>query len=148
MENIWEKFDKNVDLELLQKDIDNAKDNKREFEDVPEGNYEVKITKMELKESKNGDPMMSVHMKIIAGKYENQYLFLNQVILKPYSIHLAKEFLKSLETEVVIEFQSYAQFYKLLNEVMENIEELEYQVAFSKNKGGFSVYEIKEVYRK
>lgn len=62
MENIWEKFDKNVDLELLQKDINNAKDNKREFEDVPEGNYEVKITKMELKESKNGDPMMSIHM--------------------------------------------------------------------------------------
>jgi len=44
--SIWEKFDKKVDLEALSQDINNIKDNKREFEDVPEGNYEVKITKM------------------------------------------------------------------------------------------------------
>lgn len=150
MNNIWEKFDQTVDLEALSQDIENAKDNKREFEDVPEGNYEVKITKIELKESKKGDPMISIHMKIVAGKYENQYLFMNLVIAKAYSIHLAKEFLKSLETEVVIDFQSYAQFYKLLDEVMDYIEEreLEYQVKFTKNKNGFSVFEIKEVYVK
>jgi len=94
--------------------------------------------------------MMSIHMKIVAGKYENQYLFYNQVVATAFGIHMAKEFLKSLETEIEIEFERYFQFDNLINNLMDYIEnkELEYQVKYSKNKKGFSVFEIKEVYVK
>ena len=148
--SIWDKFDKEVDLEALNKDINDVKDNKREFTEVPEGNYEVKITNMELKQSKKGDPMLSIYMKIIAGKYENQYLFYNQVVTKGFGIHMASEFLRSLDTKTDVKFERYSQFDNLINDIFDDIEneELEYQVEFSKNNKGFSVFNIKEVYTK
>ena len=48
----YSKFEQNVDLDALQKDVQNAKDT--EFEDVPDGAYIVSIDKMEIKETKAG----------------------------------------------------------------------------------------------
>ena len=53
----FSKFDKQVDLEGLKKDIEDSANN--DFKEVPHGTYEVAITKLELKESKKGDPMVA-----------------------------------------------------------------------------------------
>ena len=48
MTNIWEKFDKVIDVEGLQKDVQEAAKNSTNYRQVPHGQYEVKIEKMEL----------------------------------------------------------------------------------------------------
>lgn len=75
----YSKFDQNVDLDALQKDVLNAKDS--EFEDVPDGTYIVSIDKMEIKETKAGDKLMfSVAAKIKEGEFKGRLLFFNRVI--------------------------------------------------------------------
>ncbi|MDW0084909.1 DUF669 domain-containing protein [Clostridioides difficile] len=53
----FSKFDKAIDVKGLKEDIKEASENSGKFKDVPHGTYEVEINKMELSESKKGDPM-------------------------------------------------------------------------------------------
>ena len=46
----FSKFDNKVDLDALQKEVDEAKET--DFEDVPDGTYVVAIEKMEIKLTK------------------------------------------------------------------------------------------------
>ena len=52
--DILDKFDNLVDTEALAKDAKEAmkNDGNKDFENVPHGKYEVKIERLELKESK------------------------------------------------------------------------------------------------
>ena len=51
--NIFAQWDNAVDLEGIQKDIQEAKENGGgNFKEVPHGKYEVSIEKMELKATK------------------------------------------------------------------------------------------------
>ena len=78
--DMFEKWNSNADLAGLKKDIESAKDNNKEFEEVPHGEYEVKLDKLELKATKKGDPMVSAWFTILNGKYKNSKLFMNQVV--------------------------------------------------------------------
>lgn len=89
MANIWEKFDKAIDVEGLQKDVQEAAENGANFREVPHGEYEVKIEKLELVESKAGDPMVTVWFKVLAGDYKGSMIFMNQVITKGFQIHIS-----------------------------------------------------------
>lgn len=76
----YSKFEQNVDLNALQKDVENAKET--DFEDVPDGKYVVSIDKMEIKETKAHDKLMfAVQARIKEGEYKNRLLFFNRVIL-------------------------------------------------------------------
>ena len=44
-------FDEQVDLNALQKEVQEADDS--QFEDVPDGDYDVSFDKMEIKPTKN-----------------------------------------------------------------------------------------------
>lgn len=56
----YSKWDSQVDIEGLQKDVAEAAANggSGEFKEVPYGTYEVSVNKMELAESKKCDPMV------------------------------------------------------------------------------------------
>lgn len=145
--NVWEKFNKTMDLEALRGEIKAASENKREFKDVPKGDYEVKVEKLELSESKSGKPMMVCWMKVLAGEYKNQKIFYNQVMHMGFGIHKACEFLSALHSDLVIEFIDFEQFDNLLMDVMESIDvQYEYALQYGEDKKGFSTYEIKEVF--
>lgn len=147
MSNIWEKFDNNVDVEGLKQDAKDAAENKIEFKEVPEGKYEVKIDKMELKESKNGRPMVSFWMKILEGDYKGQLLFWNQVIDIGFGLHKVNEFLGSLDSGLDVTFDSFAQYNDLLMDIHEEIDgKLEYGIKYSKTSKGFDEYEITDVF--
>ena len=135
--NIWEEFDNNVDVEGLQKDIKDAEENGGTRKEVPHGNYEVKINKMELKKSRNGDPMVSIWFKVLAGEYANCLIFMNQLVTQGIQIHIANEFLRSLDSGVDIEFKSYKQYAELIEEISKSInaQKLEYELKFEDNKG-------------
>lgn len=144
---IWEKFDKKIDTKVLKEGIKQARENGRgDYEEVPQGTYEVAVEKIELIESKKGDPMVSIWFKIVAGKYKNSKIFYNQVINQGFQIHLCNELLKSLDTGVNVEFDSYAQYNEVLMDVGEGTKTLEYALEYGENKKGYPTYKITDVF--
>ena len=144
---IWEKFDKKINTKELKEGIKQAEENGGgNYEEVPYGTYEVNVEKIELRESKKGDPMVSIWFNIIAGNFKNSKIFYNQVINQGFQIHLLNEFLKSLDTGVNVEFDSYAQYSEVLMDVAEGTKTLEYALKYGEHKKGFPTYEITEVF--
>ena len=145
--DIFEKWNSNVDLAGLQQDIKDAQDNNKEFETVPHGEYEVKLDKLELKATKKGDPMVSAWFTILEGKYKNSKLFMNQVVTQGFQIHIVNEFLRSMGTDLNIEFVDYAQYADLLLDVAEfcDANNLEFAIKYEDNKG-YDKFTITEVF--
>lgn len=140
----FSKFDKATDLEGLKNDIANASNT--DFPEVPLGDYEVEITKLELGVSKSDKPMVKVWFKILAGDYKGSLLFMNQVVTEGFQLHIMDEFLRSLESGVPIIFESYSQYAELLMDVYEAIEgNKEYAIEYGEEKG-FSTFKITEVF--
>lgn len=152
MANAWDKFDKEIDVESLAKDVKQVNDNGGIYKEVPHGQYEIKIEKLELVESKAGNPMFSCWMRIIAGEYKGSMIFMNQVMNRDFQIHNRQctgtnDFLENLESGLDIEFKTYRQYGQLLMDVAEAIDgKLEYGLKYGENKKGFSTYEITDVY--
>lgn len=145
--NIWEEFDKNLDVKGMQEDIKSAQENTFEQKDVPLGQYEIAINKLELGVSKNNDPMFKGWFKILNGEYKGQMLFMNQVITLGFQIHNVNEFLRSLDTGIEIVFETYSQYAGLIEEVKKAIDEakLEYGIDYGE-KNGFKTFKITDVF--
>lgn len=152
MSNIFDQWDKSVDMDGLQKDIQDAASNSGggNYKEIPHGKYEVSIEKMELKATKKGDPMVSVWMKICEGEFKGSLIFMNQVITQGFQIHIVNEFLRSLTKECAvptIEFRSYKQYAELLMDIHELIaDSFEYALSYGVTKKGFDTFEITDVY--
>ena len=148
MSNIWEKFDNEIDVEGLKEDIAAAAEGNSDFKEVPFGDYEVEVEKLELTESKKGSPMLSCWLKILTGDFQNSMLFYNQVLNNGYGIHFANEFLKSLDTDLPVKFENFKQYNALLETIKAKISlsSLEYLVEYGENDKGYSTYKIAEVY--
>ena len=150
--NIYAQWDNAVDMEGLQKDIAEAKENGGggNYKEVPHGKYEVSIEKMELKATKKGDPMVSVWMKICEGEHKGSLLFMNQVITQGFQIHIVNEFLRSLTKDCavpIIEFKGYAQYAELLMDIHELIaDSFEYALKYGQTKKGFDTFEITDIF--
>ncbi len=147
----FSKFDKMYNSEQLAKDVEEVAKNggTGTYEDVPEGLYAVAIEKMELTESRKGDPMLSVWFKIRDGKFKGSYIFMNQVITRDFQIHIVNEFLRSLDSGVdEIKFVNYSQYNQLILDIAEAIDSdnLSYDLRYGKNAKGYSTFEIESVY--
>lgn len=153
----WEKFDKQVDIEALKEDVEEVEKNggTGDFEPVPDGEYEVEVEKMELIESKKGDPMLSIWFKIIDGDYENQRIFYNGV-MQPQNdkafgiqVHRNNEMLRALwdcEKDDV-KFTSFKEYADLVLDIHEDIDgQFEYLLEKKTDKKGYDQLKIKEVY--
>lgn len=141
----FEKFDKAVDLEGLRKDIEQASEG-GEYREVPKGQYEVSVQRMELKESKRGDPMVSIWFNVLTGEYRGSKIFLNQVITQGFQVHLVNQLLRSLLPNQEVKFVSYSQYASLLMDVMEEIDgKYEYGLAYGE-KNGFGTFQITDVF--
>ena len=145
--DMFEKWNSNVDLTGLQQDIKDAQNNNKEFEAVPHGEYEVKLDKLELKATKKGDPMVSAWFTILEGKYKKSKLFMNQVVTQGFQIHIVNEFLRSMKTDLDIDFVDYQQYADLLLDVAEFCDEnnIEFAIKYEDNKG-YDKFTITEVF--
>ena len=147
--NMFEKWNQSADLTGLKADIESAKESgdNREYEKVPHGQYEVKLDKLELKATKKGDPMVSAWFTILEGKYKKSKLFMNQVITQGFQIHIVNEFLRSMGTDLNIEFVDYKQYADLLLDVAEECDtnKLEFALKYEDNKG-YDKFTITEVF--
>ena len=144
----WSKFDEKIDIDGMKKDIEDAKDNKMERVDIPAGKYDVKVASIECKESKAGDPMVTIRFKILDGEYEGLSVWMNQVITKGFQIHIVNEMLRTLVsmTDIEVTWESYEQYEDLLNDIFEAIDDdFEYRLEYGM-KGTFPTFKILEVY--
>jgi len=147
----WDKFDKEMDLEGLQEDVKKAKEegSGAQREEVPKGEYEVKIEKLELVETKKKPqrPMVSVWMRIVDGDFKNQIIFMNQLVDEGWKIDQSNQFLESLESGETIVFESYSQYDEMLMDIHELIDEkLEYAIHYGETKSGYPTFKITEVF--
>ena len=150
----FSKFDKMVDIDGLKKDIADAEANGggADFKDVPHGDYEVSIDKLELTETKKtGKPMVSCWMKIIGeGEFKGQRIFMNQVITQGFQIHIMNSFLRSLlldDSGIDVEFTGYADYNDLLLDITEYIDgKFEYGLEYGENNKGFDTFQITDIF--
>lgn len=152
----WGKFDKQVDLEELAEDVKEVEENGGgDYPEIPDGQYEVAVEKMELTESSKGDPMVSIWFEILEGEFEGQRIFYNRVIQPQndkafgFQVHQNNEMLRGIwdcEKDDV-KFTSFADYADLILDIHEEIDgEFEYLLDKGTNKGGFDTFEIVEVY--
>lgn len=148
MANIWDKFDEMIDTKGLQKDVKEAAEKGTgSFKEVPHGDYEVEVNKMELIASKKGDPMVSIWFKVLQGDYEGSLIFFNQVVTQGFQIHIANELLRAMDSGIEIEFKNYKQYGEMIMDVAENIDgNLEFALKYGEGNKGFSTYEITDVF--
>ena len=148
MANVFEKWNKNINGDFMKELDAQEKGEGGNFENLPAGVYEVRIEKMELKSSKKGDPMFTAQFKVLAGENKGKFIWMNQVIIQPFQIHIVNEFLRSLETEIDVVFKNYDQYNDLILDVAEEVEKnkLEYALEVKVNDKGYNEYEINEVF--
>lgn len=149
--SIFDKWNKNIDKDFIENVDAQDRGEGGSFEAVPTGIYEVKIEKMEIKASKKGDPMFTAQFKIIGekDKLKGQCIWMNQVIVQPFQVHIVNDFLRSLDSGIEeIKFNDYGQFNDLVLNVMETVEsqKLEYALEITENEKGYRNYKITEVF--
>lgn len=139
--SLFAKFNDSFDIEGLKHDAANA--GKRDRVDVPVGDYEVAIAKLELGESKAGLPQMKVWFKVLTGEYTGQFIFMNQNVSNGMQIRIANDFLKSLESGVDVDFEDFMQYGGMIESVYHAIDgQFEYQLAYGENDKGYKTFEI------
>lgn len=145
---VFSRFNEMFDLAGLQSDIEAASANTGEFVEVPKGDYEVKVVKIELGEtgekSKNpGMPMAKVWYEVLTGDFKGQKIFQNQMLTSGFGIHKMNELLISLESGVSIQFENFTQYADLFGQVFDAIDgKAEYQLHYDENNKGFATYTI------
>lgn len=152
-ENIFEKFNTMFDMAGLKQDVANAGANTGDFVDVPKGNYEVKVVKIELGEtgekSKNpGMPMAKVWFEVVAGEFQGQKIFMNQMLTSGFGIHNMNKLLESLETGITVQFENFTQYADLFAQIFNEVDgKAEYELAYGENAKGYSTYNIIQRYK-
>ena len=144
----FSKWNAAIDAEKMKKDLEEIKKNGGgDYPEIEPGEYVVKVEKMELKASKKGDPMLSIMFRIVEGEHKKACIFYNQVILQAFQIHLANEFLNSMETDVEAAFHgNYEEYNNIILDIAEACDKLEFLLDYGENNKGYKTYKIKEVY--
>ena len=144
----FSKFNSSIDLEGLKHDIDDASQNQQNFEEVPAGTYEVVVTKMELTESKHGDPMFTCWFKIIGAEQKGRLIFMNQVITQGFQIHIVNQLLRDMDTGIEIKFYDFNQYATLIFQIEETLkaDNCGFIINYGKTAKGFNTFAIKEVF--
>jgi hypothetical protein len=152
---MFERFNSMFDIEGLKADIEEASSGTVERKEVPYGDYEVKVTKLELGEHTfdddyKGMPVVSIWFKILGdGEYAGQMLFVNKKLISlknpsasGFMMHKVNELLESLESGIPVVFENWGQYGELLESIFKAIDgRAEYQLAFFDNNG-FKDYQI------
>lgn len=148
----FSKYNSMFNAEELKAQIKDIEENggTGDYPEVPHGTYPVQIAKLELTETKKEPkrPMLSVWFKILDGEYKDQLIFMNQVCEKPFQLHTANEFLKSLESSIPVEFDGFVRYANVIMDIAEDIEEhkVTYDLEYGVTKKGYNTFKIVEVY--
>lgn len=142
----FSKIDEAVDLQGLQKDVEDSKNN---FSDVPKGTYIVSVEKMEVGETKDHRPMFKMQCKVKEGEFKNRNLFMNRVIYGTKNdgamIQSVLTLLEKFATNTLPEFAGYNAFVDNVLDIYEEIQgKVELEIDYDAD--AFNSISIKEVY--
>lgn len=147
--SIFDKWNEQIDGAKMAEEVKEVEKNGGgERREVPVGEYEVKVEKMELKEAKSGAPMVAIQFRILDGEFKKSCLFMNQVITQPFQISIVNSFLRSMDTDVNVDFDgNYAHYNDVILDVFEAVDKdkLEFLLAYGESRG-YKTFKIKEVY--
>ena len=136
------KYDKMIDEKALSEQLKNAESNS--FDPLPEGEYEVKLEKLEVTESKAGKLMLSAQYRVLRGAQKNKCLFQNIILFGTkndgFMIHNAKKLIEDLGFD--IEFENYSQFASEVDEIADSAIGEEYTILLT-YQGEYPRYNIK-----
>ena len=80
-----------VDLSAFDDDFEQTEVDQDQIGDVPDGRYQVEITKADLRYTKtNHDPMLVMELTILGPKYNNRKIWHNRVFLNSESMRWLK----------------------------------------------------------
>lgn len=146
--SIFDEFDKAYDSKSMKEEVKEAASKAKDFEDLKPGTYPVYVKSMEVKPTKNEEPMLAVQLKVSDGDAKNKVIFANFMLTKPFLIHKANEFLRSLDSDVIVEFDSYGQYADMVDDIYKWTEEhqTDYDVKYSLSEGKYSEYKVVAVY--
>ncbi len=165
----WSAFNDKVDLSALNAEKEDIKKNggTGELGETPAGLYRCVCEKLEIRETKDGRPMLSAMFRIkwalddegndAAKEYMTHFknkgpcVFMNRVLFGTKNdanmIASAEGWLESLEpSEDIgpIVFADYDQFAELVLDIAEDISELEYDIFYDSDE--FNSIHIENVY--
>lgn len=135
----FKKFNQQFPADKVKKDMQEAAENGG-FDKLPDGEYTVKLDKMELGESSNHALMIKAQFRITEGDHKKQCIFKNQVLTGTkndgFMMVKAKEFLESLDSGIDVVFEDWEQFNDLILDIAEAVQEdnLRYVVSLSENE--------------
>jgi hypothetical protein len=142
----FSQFDKAVDKNKLAEQIKEAKENGG-GEDTPKGEYCGVFEKFEMRTTKDKRPMFSCQFRIkgtydedgkLSKKYAKKCVFMNRVIMGTKNdgnmINSLLGWLKKLECDFDIEFESYSQFNNLIMDIFEDISGVEFDIEYDEDK--------------
>lgn len=158
-ENIFDKFDKEINLNEIEKQKQEAAENT--YEDVPAGKYVVKIESMELGLTKTDKrPMFKVQMRLVEGcgdkeeKFLSKYkkkkpcVFMNRVLFGTKNdgnmIASVEGWLAKIFPDDPIVFSGYSDFAEQILDAAEDCENLEFEIDYDPDK--FNSISILEVF--
>ena len=154
--SIFDKYASKINAEELaqsQKEItDNAKGGN--YKEVPVGKYEVKIEKMEAKNAKSGNPMVSIWFKILKGDFKDSMIFYNGVFHEDWMRHRVVDFLSAIldddshkaEINLILKDSNINEVNDFVMDIHEQVDgHLEYLLDYGMSKG-FNTYTIEEVF--
>lgn len=149
----FSKFDKQIDLDQINKEKEEIKKNNGtgEYPEIPEGSYRVHCERLEVGTTSDGRPMLRSMFRITEGRYKNYCLFMNRVLFGTKNdanmIASAEGWLESLEPSEdvgAVVFEGYSKFAELVMDIAEDIGDLTYDVDYDPD--AFNSITITEVY--
>lgn len=145
----FSKFDKAINMDTLNKQIEDAKQNSGNDREVPAGKYIAKLEKMEVGATSDGRPMFKVQLRITEGEFKKWCLFMNKVLYGTKNdgnmINSVMGWLNNLEPETSVEFKNYSQFSEMVLDIYEELADLvELEVEYDPK--AFNSIKITDVY--
>lgn len=120
----YTKFDEMINGAELAKEVKelDANGGRSDAPEIPDDTYEVKLVKLELVENKKGLPMVKVAFSILKGKYKGLWTWNNYNVSYGRAMHNLHELLRSMETNVSIEYHgNFADYADMLADVLEEV---------------------------
>lgn len=147
MANIFDKFDKQVNMAQLSEDVKAAAaQSGGSYEEVPAGEYSAVIEHMELGQTKDGRPMFKVQMRLKSGadpetqEFVSKYkkgpcVFMNRVVFGTKNdanmISSVIGWLNSTQIyEEPVTFEGYADLADLILDMAEDAQGLVFDIAY------------------
>lgn len=146
----FKKFNQQFPADKMKKDMQEAAENGGNFEQLPDGEYTVKLESMELGESRKGALMIKAQFRITKGDHKKQCIFVNRILTGTkndgFMMIKANDFLESLDSGIDVVFEDWEQYNDLILDIAEAIQEdgLQYIVNLTKN-GEYQDFEIIDI---